>query len=156
MPGLTGILKIGVPIYTVLLTTMAWRAISRVQFFGVNIYTINIKIYLKSFNYLCFASFHFCDINCFSNVMNFLSHIIIISINLYTLILTHTKINYTLFIRNYGHGLNCAVALEAFVLSYPILCLDFIISIVHCRILRYMHMYITMYMCALIFIALEE
>ncbi|XP_043681592.1 lysoplasmalogenase-like protein TMEM86A [Vespula pensylvanica] len=34
MPGLSGILVIGVPIYTVLLTTMAWRAISRVQFFG--------------------------------------------------------------------------------------------------------------------------
>ncbi|KYM85100.1 Transmembrane protein 86A [Atta colombica] len=34
MPGLNGILAIGVPIYTVLLTTMAWRAISRVQFFG--------------------------------------------------------------------------------------------------------------------------
>lgn len=33
MPGLSGILVIGVPIYTVLLTTMAWRAISRVQFF---------------------------------------------------------------------------------------------------------------------------
>jgi len=38
MPGLNGILAIGVPIYTVLLTTMAWRAISRVQFFGVNSY----------------------------------------------------------------------------------------------------------------------
>ncbi|XP_011692392.1 PREDICTED: lysoplasmalogenase-like protein TMEM86A [Wasmannia auropunctata] len=34
MPGLNGVLAIGVPIYTVLLTTMAWRAISRVQFFG--------------------------------------------------------------------------------------------------------------------------
>lgn len=38
MPGLKGVLAIGVPIYTVLLTTMAWRAISRVQFFGVNLY----------------------------------------------------------------------------------------------------------------------
>ncbi|XP_015599351.1 lysoplasmalogenase-like protein TMEM86A [Cephus cinctus] len=33
MPGLNGALAIGVPIYTVLLTTMTWRAISRVQFF---------------------------------------------------------------------------------------------------------------------------
>ncbi|KAI4495570.1 hypothetical protein M0802_008582 [Mischocyttarus mexicanus] len=33
MPGLSGILVIGVPIYTLLLTTMAWRAIARVQFF---------------------------------------------------------------------------------------------------------------------------
>lgn len=36
MPGLKGVLAIGVPIYTVLLITMAWRAISRVQFFEVN------------------------------------------------------------------------------------------------------------------------
>lgn len=35
MPGLNGILVIGVPVYTVLLTTMAWRAISRVQFYKV-------------------------------------------------------------------------------------------------------------------------
>ncbi|XP_032672286.1 lysoplasmalogenase-like protein TMEM86A [Odontomachus brunneus] len=34
LPGLSGVLAIGVPIYTVLITTMAWRAISRVQFFG--------------------------------------------------------------------------------------------------------------------------
>ncbi|XP_071577293.1 lysoplasmalogenase TMEM86A-like [Temnothorax nylanderi] len=33
MPGLNGVLAIGVPIYTVLLVTMAWRTISRVQFF---------------------------------------------------------------------------------------------------------------------------
>lgn len=33
MPGLDGILAIGVPLYTVLLSTMAWRAIARVQFF---------------------------------------------------------------------------------------------------------------------------
>ncbi|XP_071874065.1 lysoplasmalogenase TMEM86A isoform X2 [Bombus fervidus] len=33
MPGLNGILVFGVPVYTVLLTTMAWRAISRVQFY---------------------------------------------------------------------------------------------------------------------------
>ncbi|XP_076652485.1 lysoplasmalogenase TMEM86A [Halictus rubicundus] len=33
MPGLNGVLVIGVPVYTVLLTTMAWRAISRVQFY---------------------------------------------------------------------------------------------------------------------------
>lgn len=33
MPGLKGILALGVPIYTLLITTMAWRAISRVQFF---------------------------------------------------------------------------------------------------------------------------
>lgn len=43
MPGLNGVLAIGVPIYTILLTTMAWRAISRVQFFGVNLYN-NIEI----------------------------------------------------------------------------------------------------------------
>jgi len=42
MPGLKGVLAIGVPIYTVLLTTMAWRAISRVQFFGVNLCNTNI------------------------------------------------------------------------------------------------------------------
>ncbi|XP_043603266.1 lysoplasmalogenase-like protein TMEM86A isoform X1 [Bombus pyrosoma] len=35
MPGLNGILVIGVPVYTVLLTTMAWRAISRVEFYKV-------------------------------------------------------------------------------------------------------------------------
>ncbi|XP_071874066.1 lysoplasmalogenase TMEM86A isoform X3 [Bombus fervidus] len=35
MPGLNGILVFGVPVYTVLLTTMAWRAISRVQFYKV-------------------------------------------------------------------------------------------------------------------------
>lgn len=33
MPGLSGVLTIGVPAYTILLTTMAWRAIARVQFF---------------------------------------------------------------------------------------------------------------------------
>ncbi|KAH0551999.1 lysoplasmalogenase-like protein TMEM86A [Cotesia glomerata] len=33
MPGLEGILAIGVPIYTTLLGTMAWRAISRVRYF---------------------------------------------------------------------------------------------------------------------------
>lgn len=45
MPGLNGVLAIGVPIYTILLITMAWRAISRVQFFGVNLCNnINIKI----------------------------------------------------------------------------------------------------------------
>lgn len=44
MPGLKGVLAIGVPIYTVLLTTMAWRAISRVQFFGVNLCN-NTNIY---------------------------------------------------------------------------------------------------------------
>ncbi|KAL7289801.1 hypothetical protein TKK_0016203 [Trichogramma kaykai] len=33
MPGLNGVLKIGVPVYTLLLGTMSWRAISRVQFF---------------------------------------------------------------------------------------------------------------------------
>lgn len=43
MPGLNGVLAIGVPIYTILLTTMAWRAISRVQFFGVNLYN-NVEI----------------------------------------------------------------------------------------------------------------
>ncbi|XP_048511121.1 lysoplasmalogenase-like protein TMEM86A isoform X2 [Athalia rosae] len=33
LPGLNGILTIGVPLYTILVTTMAWRAIARVQFF---------------------------------------------------------------------------------------------------------------------------
>ncbi|XP_051168920.1 lysoplasmalogenase-like protein TMEM86A [Leptopilina boulardi] len=33
MPGLSGILAIGVPFYIMLLCTMAWRAIARVQFF---------------------------------------------------------------------------------------------------------------------------
>ncbi|XP_012523541.1 lysoplasmalogenase-like protein TMEM86A [Monomorium pharaonis] len=33
MAGLDGVLVIGVPIYTILVTTMAWRAIARVQFF---------------------------------------------------------------------------------------------------------------------------
>ncbi|KAK0159875.1 hypothetical protein PV328_007345 [Microctonus aethiopoides] len=33
MPGLNGVLVIGVPIYTTLLGTMSWRAISRVVFF---------------------------------------------------------------------------------------------------------------------------
>lgn len=36
MPGLSGILTIGVPFYIMLLTTMAWRAIARVQFFDVS------------------------------------------------------------------------------------------------------------------------
>lgn len=36
MPGLNGVLAIGVPIYIMLLGTMAWRAISRVQFFKVS------------------------------------------------------------------------------------------------------------------------
>lgn len=35
MPGLNGVLVIGVPIYTTLLGTMSWRAISRVVFFKV-------------------------------------------------------------------------------------------------------------------------
>ncbi|XP_031781665.1 lysoplasmalogenase-like protein TMEM86A [Nasonia vitripennis] len=34
MPGLSGVLKIGVPVYTLLLGTMSWRAIARVQFYG--------------------------------------------------------------------------------------------------------------------------
>ncbi|XP_012286518.1 lysoplasmalogenase-like protein TMEM86A [Orussus abietinus] len=34
MPGLNGVLAIGVPFYTILLTTMTWRATARVQFFG--------------------------------------------------------------------------------------------------------------------------
>ncbi|XP_011298013.1 lysoplasmalogenase-like protein TMEM86A [Fopius arisanus] len=33
MPGLSGVLTIGVPIYTFLLVTMSWRAVSRVLFF---------------------------------------------------------------------------------------------------------------------------
>lgn len=43
MPGLNGILKIGVPIYTMLLGTMAWRAISRVQSFEVNFFFLFFK-----------------------------------------------------------------------------------------------------------------
>lgn len=31
MPGVQGILLIGVPIYSIILTTMLWRAMSRVQ-----------------------------------------------------------------------------------------------------------------------------
>jgi len=63
MPGLNGILAIGVPIYTVLLTTMAWRAISRVQFFGVNLCN-NIKIIEMIFDFisvtrLCFIPFKY-------------------------------------------------------------------------------------------------
>lgn len=46
MPGLNGILVIGVPVYTVLLTTMAWRAISRVQFYKVQ---RKVENKLKSF-----------------------------------------------------------------------------------------------------------
>lgn len=46
-------------------------------------------------------------------------------------------INHILLIRSCGHGLNCAVALEAFVSSYLTLCSDFIISTVHYLILRY-------------------
>lgn len=35
MPGLSGILVAGVPVYSILLMTMVWRAIARVQFFEV-------------------------------------------------------------------------------------------------------------------------
>lgn len=34
LPGLKGVLVVGVPLYGILLITMAWRAIARVQFFG--------------------------------------------------------------------------------------------------------------------------
>jgi hypothetical protein len=37
MPGLHGILVAGVPVYSVLLMTMIWRATARVQFFEVSI-----------------------------------------------------------------------------------------------------------------------
>ncbi|XP_043269204.1 lysoplasmalogenase-like protein TMEM86A [Venturia canescens] len=35
MPGLNGVLAVGVPVYTALLATMTWRALSRVQSQGV-------------------------------------------------------------------------------------------------------------------------
>jgi len=53
MPGLNRVLAIGVPIYTVLLTTMAWRVISRVQFFRVNLCN-NIKIIEMIFDFISF------------------------------------------------------------------------------------------------------
>jgi hypothetical protein len=37
MPGLPGILVVAVPLYSVLLMTMVWRATARVQFFEVSI-----------------------------------------------------------------------------------------------------------------------
>jgi len=37
MPGLDGVLAIGVPVYSVLLMTMIWRATARVQFFEASI-----------------------------------------------------------------------------------------------------------------------
>lgn len=43
MPGLSGILAIGVPFYIMLLCTMAWRAIARVQFFDVSIKDLELN-----------------------------------------------------------------------------------------------------------------
>jgi hypothetical protein len=37
MPGLDGLLAVGVPVYSVLLMTMIWRATARVQFFEASI-----------------------------------------------------------------------------------------------------------------------
>lgn len=54
--------------------------------------------------------------------------------------------------RNCGHGLNCAVALEAFALSYPTHYLGFIISTVHYHIHRYMYIYLTLYLSFFSFI----
>lgn len=57
MPGLNGILVIGVPVYTVLLTTMAWRAISRVEFYNVRSITWNnistVRSNLSNNTYTC-------------------------------------------------------------------------------------------------------
>lgn len=61
---------------------------------------------------------------------------IFLTINCYSF---KRRINHILSIRNYGRGLNCAVALEAFASSYLILCLDLIISTVHYLILRYVY-----------------
>lgn len=58
MPGLNGILVIGVPVYTVLLTTMAWRAISRVQFYKVQRKVENkMKSFVFTRNTRCFPVF---------------------------------------------------------------------------------------------------
>jgi hypothetical protein len=37
MPGLHGIVAVGIPVYSVLLMTMIWRATARVQFFEVSV-----------------------------------------------------------------------------------------------------------------------
>jgi len=37
MPGLHGAVAVGVPVYSVLLMTMIWRATARVQFFEASI-----------------------------------------------------------------------------------------------------------------------
>jgi uncharacterized membrane protein YhhN len=42
MPGLHGVLIVGVPLYSVLLMTMVWRATARVQFFEVSI-TVHLE-----------------------------------------------------------------------------------------------------------------
>jgi len=142
MPGLNGILAIGVPIYTVLLTTMAWRAISRVQFFGVK--RSNIKTMVKrcltlhllfiiSFNPFKYVTFTSLTINCSFE----------------------RRINHILSLRSCGRGLNCAVALEAFALSYLTLYSDFIISIAHYLILRYVHN-VHIYVCMCVYILLKD
>lgn len=35
LPGLSGVLLVGVPVYSMLLVTTIWRAMARVQFFEV-------------------------------------------------------------------------------------------------------------------------
>jgi len=42
MPGLHGVLAVGVPLYSVLLMTMIWRATARVQFFEASIVVCSI------------------------------------------------------------------------------------------------------------------
>jgi hypothetical protein len=42
MTGLHGVLVVGVPLYSVLLMTMVWRATARVQFFEVSI-TVHLE-----------------------------------------------------------------------------------------------------------------
>lgn len=42
MPGLDGVLAIGVPVYSILLMTMIWRATARVQFFEASIVVCSI------------------------------------------------------------------------------------------------------------------
>jgi len=42
MPGLDGLVAVGVPVYSVLLMTMIWRATARVQFFEASIVVCSI------------------------------------------------------------------------------------------------------------------
>jgi len=43
MPGLHGLLAVGVPVYCALLMTMIWRATARVQFFEASIVVCSIS-----------------------------------------------------------------------------------------------------------------